>query len=93
MKFLPLAGTCVIELIGKEPASSFSVKTDKYLKIGKIISVGGPEWSEGIYLDIPCRVDEEWVFLSYNDDVDHRTIDGTQYYFVKFGDLRSKITA
>lgn len=91
MTFHPLPGVCVIEVAEKKAELSFSQKAEKYLKIGTIIATGAEEWSEGTFLPIPCEIGQKWVFLSYNDDVDHRVIDGKEYYFVKYGDLRSQI--
>lgn len=83
-----MAGVCIIEPLEIKTPVYFSKSESKYLKLGKVVAVGGEEWDHGKFLPPPCKVGEEWVFLTYNDEVDHITLDGKVVYCVRFGDLR-----
>lgn len=79
----------VLPLEEKEPIN-LGEETSKYRVMkGKILAVGDPEPTiMGKTLATPVKPGMTVWFLSYEGNYDNTKIDGEQYYFVKFADIR-----
>lgn len=59
------------------------------LLTGKIIAIGEPHITEsGAELKLNCKIGQKAWFLSYEGNYDIARINGINYYFVLFRDLR-----